>query len=64
MDGFRGILIGSAGMAGFLGLVYGVRLVTADFPLNLGSVILVVLIVVMVTVIAGSRHLMTKRRAA
>ncbi len=64
IDGFTGIILCSAGMAGFLGLVYGVRLYTKDLPLDLGSAILVVLIVIIVLGIAGFQYLLRKRRAA
>jgi len=56
-DGFAGIILASAGMTGFLGLIYAVRFLTKDASLDAGSVILVVVLNAIVLGVAAFQYL-------
>jgi phosphate transport system permease protein len=61
-DGFAGIILGSAGMGGFLGLIYGIRFLTKDTSLELGSVVLVILLTAIVVAVSAYQYMKLKRR--
>jgi hypothetical protein len=49
-------------MGGFLGLIYGIRFLTKDTSLELGSVVLVILLTAIVVAVSAYQYMKLKRR--
>jgi len=62
MDGSTGVILVFAGMMGFIGLIYGIRFLIKDVSLELGSVILVVLLIAILLAVAAFQYMRLKLR--